>query len=196
MIFIHLHPNNKRYSTMKKVVLDFMAGAAVICGIILFAGCTESNKRGLIINEICGEDADGLEWIEVGNASSDSICIKGYKLRKMDVEGLEKKVYTFPDITLGPGDIYTVNTEDLKAHIPYKKAVIIELENNQGDVIDSFDSEEELNRESHPRGGSYARTPNLTGEWSVVSHATWNAPNSADSAIETDDADFDEELEE
>ncbi|MGN1213292.1 MAG: lamin tail domain-containing protein [Bacteroidaceae bacterium] len=166
---------------------NFCFTIVAICGMMLLAGCEVSPKGGVVLNEICGKDNDGLEWIEVGNTSNEPINLKGYKVRKMDVEGLEKKVYEFPEVVLAPGEIYTINTEDLKAHIPYKKAIIIELENAEGDVVDSFDSDEDLNLECHPIGGSYARVPNLKGEWTLVKQASWNEPNP--SAVADDDLD-------
>ena len=153
----------------------FIALAVLAIGL---SGCQETtNSNRVVLNEICGKDSDGLEWVEIGNASTDSVNVKGYKLLKMDAEGIEKKLYVFPDLVLAPGAIYTVNAEDLKAHIPHKKAVIIELVNANGDMVDSFDSTEELDTDHHPAGGSYARIPNLTGDWTVTDNATWGLPN-------------------
>ena len=146
--------------------------------VIIMASCQETSTGNMVVlNEVCGKDNDGLEWVEIGNASADSVNIKGYKLLKMDVEGIEKKLYVFPDMTLAPGAIYTVNAEDLRARIPHKKAVIIELINADGDMVDCFDSTEDLDTDHHPAGGSYARIPNITGDWTVVDNATWGLPN-------------------
>ena len=115
---------------------------AVAC--LVLGSCQQCGTKGggIVLNEICGKDSDGLEWIEIGNASNYSINLKGYKLWKMDVEGIDKKMYTFPDTILPPRAILTVNAEELRARIPYKKAVIVELYNAEGEIIDSFDSVE------------------------------------------------------
>jgi hypothetical protein len=154
----------------------FAAIALITTG---FGSCQQRHLdgEGIVINEVCGKDNDGLEWIEIGNASDKSINLKGYKLWKMDTEGIDKKLYNFPDTTLAPHTLFTINAEDLRARIPYKKAVIVELYNANEDLIDSFDSSEDLDAESHPLGGSYARIPNLTGEWAVTNHATWEEAN-------------------
>lgn len=157
-------------------------GIPVMLSALLAVGClcgcqTHQSGEGIVLNEICGKDKDGLEWIEVGNASHNPINLKGYKLWKMDAEGIDKKLYTFPDTTLGPNQILIVNEESLKAHIPHKKAVIVELYDANGELVDSFDSDEELDTDSLPAGSSYARIPNLTGEWQITEHATWNEAN-------------------
>lgn len=149
----------------------------ILAGAILMAACQNSGGALPVLNEICGQDADGLEWVEVGNPTSTPINLKGYKLSKMDANGIDKTLYKFPDTLLAPGAILTVNEEDLDYHIPHKKPVIIELLDPEGNTIDSFDSLEELEMSGHPRGSSYARIPNLTGDWTLAEHATWNAPN-------------------
>lgn len=166
--------------------------AIAIVTLLITSSCEQKETGGIVLNEICGEDSDGLEWIEIGNNSNTPINIKKYKLRKTDVEGLEKKLYVFPDTTLQPGQIYMVNTENLRAHIPYKKPIIVELEDRNGNIIDSFDSMEELELESHPAGTSYARRPNLTGHWTLSSAATWNESNDNATAAPLASDEFDE----
>lgn len=150
-----------------------------ILAAVSFCGCQQNRTDGecIVINEICGKDNDGLEWIEIGNSSGKSVNLKGYRLWKMDTEGIDKKLYSFPDTTLAPHSFFTINAEDLRARVPYKKAVIVELYNAEDKLIDCFDSYEDLDAESHPLGGSYARIPDFTGEWTVTNHATWESPN-------------------
>ena len=153
---------------------------------------------GVVLNEICGKDQDDLEWVEVANASKEAINLQGYKMVKMDGDGLDKTLYKFPDTLLAPGAIMTVNAEQLKARIPNKKPAIIELINPDGDVADAFDSQENLELEGHKKGQSYARIPNITGEWALCEAATWDAPNSTGATVSTqdsddDDLDFDED---
>lgn len=145
---------------------------------LLFAACNKpATKSTVVINEICGKDADGLEWIEVANASDAPVNLKGYKLIKMDTDGIEKTLYTFPDTIVAPGAIVTVNKEDLKAKLPSSKQLIVELLSPTKETLDYFDSDENLDVEGHPAGGSYARVPNITGGWILSKTATWNAPN-------------------
>ena len=60
---------------------------AVAC--LVLGSCQQCGTKGggIVLNEICGKDSDGLEWIEIGNASNYSINLKGYKLWKLDGEG-------------------------------------------------------------------------------------------------------------
>lgn len=174
-----MHINNKQTINNMARFCNIMVFVVTAVACLVLGSCQQCGTKGggIVLNEICGKDSDGLEWIEIGNASNYSINLKGYKLWKMDVEGIDKKMYTFPDTILPPRAILTVNAEELRARIPYKKAVIVELYNAEGEIIDSFDSVEELDTESHPVGGSYARIPDLTGDWTVTDHATWESLN-------------------
>lgn len=157
--------------------LSFLTISVLIAGVSVLSACNGRNQPQPVLNEICGLDADGLEWIEVGNPTATAINLRNYKLTKMDAEGIDKTLYKFPDTLLHPGAIITVNEEDLRAHVPNKKAAIIELLDPEGNTVDSFDSMEELDLSGHAQGASYARIPNLTGDWALCPHATWDAPN-------------------
>ncbi len=152
-------------------------GAAMLATIAIFSACSHHHQAQPVLNEICGKDADGLEWIEVGNPTHTAINLRNYKLTKMDENGIDKTLYKFPDTLLLPGAIITVNEEDLRARVPNKKVAIIELLDPEGNIVDSFDSQEELELVGHPVGASYARIPNLTGDWALCPHATWDTPN-------------------
>ena len=161
--------------------------------LMLANACEQKNVAEVVLNEICGKDQDGLEWVEVGNASKDAVNMKGYKLVKMDEDGIDKTIYKFPDTLLAPGAIMIVNAEELKARIPNKKAAVIELVDPNGNTADAFDSEQELDLDGHAKGESYARIPNITGNWTLCKETTWNASNDSEpTADETDDL-FDKE---
>lgn len=160
-----------------KHTLFLLFGAAVAATGTVFCACHHQHPAQPVLNEICGKDADGLEWIEVGNPTRTAINLRNYKLTKMDENGLDKTLYKFPDTLLQPGAIITVNAENLRARVPNKKVAIIELIDPEGNIVDAFDSQEELELTGHPEGASYARIPNLTGDWALSDHATWDAPN-------------------
>lgn len=167
---------HKKPYTMRHTLFP-LAGTMLLMGTVLLCGCHGNQQAQPVLNEICGKDADGLEWIEVGNPTQTAINLRNYKLTKMDAEGIDKTLYKFPDTLLQPGAIITVNEEDLRYHVPNKKAAIIELLDPEGNTVDSFDSQEELDLSGHAQGASYARIPNLTGDWALCPHATWDAPN-------------------
>lgn len=160
--------------------------------------CQQKQGTGntVVLNEICGKDQDDLEWVEVANASAEPINLKGYKLTKMDGDGVDKTLYKFPDTLLAPGAIMTVNAEFLKARIPNKKPAVIEILDPDGNTVDAFDSEQDLELEGHAKGQSYARIPNITGQWALCQSATWDAPNSGQPQSEAAEEFLDDEEEE
>ncbi len=163
---------------------------ALVAAVASLWSCgSKPKEKDVVLNEICGKDVDNLDWIELGNAGSKPVNLTGYKIRKVDEEGLEKKLYTFPDTTLAPGELYMVNVEDLKGRISHKKSVAIELYDSKGNLVEVFDCEEDIGVEKHPKGHSYARYPDLTGEWVVSTRATWNEPNvNAERPVQADEA--------
>ena len=163
--------------------------------LLMAAACQQKQTSAVVLNEICGKDQDDLEWVEVANASNEAVNLQGYKLVKMDGDGVDKTIYKFPDTLIAPGAIITVNTEQLKARIPNKKPAVIELIDPNGDVADAFDSEQDLELEGHAKGQSYARIPNITGGWALCKSATWDAPNDAEAAPTETEEIFDEEEE-
>ena len=163
--------------------------------LMMAAACQHRQTAAVVLNEICGKDQDDLEWVEVANASNEAVNMQGYKLVKMDGDGVDKTIYKFPDTLIAPGAIMTVNAEFLKARIPNKKPAVIELIDPNGDVADAFDSEQDLQLEGHAKGQSYARIPNITGDWALCKSATWDAPNDTEAAPTETDELFDEEEE-
>ena len=163
--------------------------------LMMVAACQQKQSSTVVLNEICGKDQDDLEWVEVANASQEAVNLDGYKLVKMDGDGVDKTIYKFPDTLLAPGAIITVNAEQLKARIPNKKPAVIELIDPNGDVADAFDSELDLELEGHAKGQSYARIHNITGNWTLCKSATWDAPNDSEAAPSETQELFDEEEE-
>ena len=163
--------------------------------LLLAAACQQKQVAAIVLNEICGKDQDDLEWVEVANASNEAVNLQGYKLVKMDGDGVDKTIYKFPDTLLAPGAIMTVNAEHLKARIPNKKPAVIELVGPDGNIADAFDSEQDLGLESHAKGQSYARIPNITGVWTLAKAATWDAPNDTEAAPSVTEEIFDDEEE-
>lgn len=163
--------------------------------LLMAAACQQKQTSAVVLNEICGKDQDDLEWVEVANASNEAVNMQGYKLVKMDGDGVDKTIYKFPDTLIAPGAIMTVNAEFLKARIPNKKPAVIELIDPDGNIADAFDSEQDLELEGHAKGQSYARIPNITGGWALCKSATWDEPNDAEAIPAETDELFDEEEE-
>ena len=163
--------------------------------LLMAAACQQKQTSAVVLNEICGKDQDDLEWVEVANASNEAVNMQGYKLVKMDGDGVDKTIYKFPDTLIAPGAIMTVNAEFLKARIPNKKPAVIELIDPDGNIADAFDSEQDLELEGHAKGQSYARIPNITGGWALCKSATWDEPSDTEAIPAETDELFDEEEE-
>ena len=163
--------------------------------LLMAAACQQKQTSAVVLNEICGKDQDDLEWVEVANASNEAVNMQGYKLVKMDGDGVDKTIYKFPDTLIAPVAIMTVNADFLKARIPNKKPAVIELIDPDGNIADAFDSEQDLELEGHAKGQSYARIPNITGGWALCKSATWDEPNDAEAIPAETDELFDEEEE-
>lgn len=77
---------------------------------------TSATSKGLLISEACAAPADdnAYEWIEMHNASDKPVSLKGYGLSKTLSDPY---AYTFPDITLDPGEyllLYASNGVSVK----------------------------------------------------------------------------------
>ena len=178
---------------MKRILL-------IIAVVALACGC--KRQGGIVFNEICGKDADGDEWIEVANGSDRDINVKGYKLVKYDKEGIDKTIYNFPDSIIKPGAVFVVNGSEIRAKIgkngiPYKRSLSMEILDAHGRIVDVFDSKQDLGLKGHPEGSSYARIPNVVGEWTLCGSPTYDAANVNERDVvphpEHEASDFDDE---
>ena len=73
--------------------------------------------------------------------------------------------------------------DELRRHISRSKEVGIELVGPDDKTIDAFYRDEEVGEKSHPANGSYARIPNGSGDWAIVTNASRNELNPDDAEI-------------
>jgi len=142
----------------------------------------EEDYTGLILNEICGgEKNSDDDWVEIYNSSEDDIDISGVQIVKIDEDGAVATIYTFPaDTKIGAGSYRVVakETDELSAKISNSKQVGIKLTTPNDEVIDAFDRGEDIGEDTgHLLGGSYARLPNVTGDWDISYTATRGMEN-------------------
>ncbi|MDR2955172.1 MAG: lamin tail domain-containing protein [Prevotella sp.] len=142
-----------------------------------------TDYAGIILNEICGQQEPDDDWVEIYNSSSSSINLKGVQIIKTDEEGKEKSIFTFPDASIAPGEykVIATLTEELTSGISNQKQVGIALAIVTGEIIDSFDRDGNIGQNAwHIPNGSYARIPNITGDWTSVMDYTRGTENKAD----------------
>ena len=178
---------------------------AALASIALLAACKDDeepntekpedgNYTGLVLNEICGGDSNSDDdWVEIYNTSSVAINLQGVTITKIDEDGISEKLYTYPEgatLAAGAYDVKSRTSNELAAKISNSKQVSIVLEMPSGTQIDIFDKDTEVGENgSHSLGGSYARIPDGTGKWTIVSKATKGAANS-DEAPEVTEGDY------
>ena len=162
--------------------------------VLTFNSCT-SDGDYVAINEVCGNDNQLGEWIELYNPTSQTVYLnKGWRLLKIDEDGVDHVLYNFKNDSILPHGFLLLSRfdEQLRSRISGKKEIGIELVNPQDKTVESFYRDDEIGEQPHKLGGSYARYPDGIGRWNVVETATPDAPNSDDISDETE-AEFDVE---
>lgn len=143
-----------------------------------FSGVEDADYTGIVLNEVCGGDADSKDdWIEIYNSSENAVSLEGVRLLKTDEEGVTVTLYTFSKEEVIAGKSYVVKgKENLAASISNSKSVVITLQAPSGADIDEFDRDVMIDGgNGHALGGSYAR--NNDGEWTIVTVATKGSDN-------------------
>ena len=142
---------------------------------------TDTPTGRIVLNEICGKQNPDDDWVELYNTGSEPIDLSGASLIKTDEDGLDETLYTFtPGYVVAGGDYAVIATlsGELQAGISNSKEVGIRLQLADGTVLDRFDRDSDVGKnQSHATGGSYARVPNGTGSWTIVTTCTRGAKN-------------------
>ncbi|MCX6327508.1 MAG: lamin tail domain-containing protein [Bacteroidia bacterium] len=136
----------------------------------------------LVLNEVCGSQIPDDDWVEFYNSSGAELDISGFKIIK---DGATT-IWTAPAGTKiaanGYAVVPTLVSEGyglLTAGVSNTKAVKLELK-TAGDVLLSFIQKTASNlggASGHTTGGSYARIPNATGDWTVTTACTRGTTN-------------------
>jgi hypothetical protein len=140
----------------------------------------------IILNEVCGLAVPDNDWIELYNLSSAEVDISGFTIQKTDELGAISTICTIPALTKIAATSYLLihktavapETIVISAGISNTKNLKLELKNALGVTLSSFEKTASVpNATGHLAGGSYARIPNGTGDWTVVTTATPGAAN-------------------
>lgn len=151
---------------MKYAKLFFTA--ALIAGAALTTGCKEdrepvdepSDVQGLFVNEVC---SGGTDWIEFHNATDTDINLSGYHVQ--DNKGTDEE-YTFPEgSSIGAKSFLVIEEGTFEFGI-----------SGDGDSITLLDEKyakiDEVTIPAMEDGSSYARIPDGSDNWQVVTEPT------------------------
>jgi len=139
----------------------------------------------LVLNEICGLNSPDDDFIELYNSSGTDMNLEGVKVVKTDETGAVSTIFTFPagsTITAGTYLVIAKNTNPstygmLSGGISNTKNVKIEIK-TAADVLYSYFEKTSANLTGgHASGGSYARVPDATGDWTIVTACTRGTAN-------------------
>jgi hypothetical protein len=138
------------------------------------------NYAALVLNEVCGLQDPDDDWIEIYNTSNAEVDMSNVKL----VKDGAASIYTAPVGTKIAANAYFVVTTKvvapvvgLTAGISNTKNVKLELTSPQNVVFSSFEKTAVNLIGGHPLNGSYARSPNATGDWVITTAFTKGAAN-------------------
>jgi hypothetical protein len=141
----------------------------------------------LVLNEVCGKQIPDDDWVEFYNNSSSEIDISGIKIVKTDEVGGVSTIYTAAAGKKIAANSYvlvpTLVASDfgygiLTGGISNTKSVKLEVKTSNDVVLSSFEKTATVpNVAGHVTGGSYARIPDITGDWAVAATYTKGTAN-------------------
>ncbi len=136
---------------------------------------------GIVINEVSPSPGIGKEgWVELYNKSEHTIRLKGLHILLSTNEFIEEKVATLKEGEIKAGGFYLVSTEAVEFSVPFLRATFTELgiADADGYSLDVFTPSIDIGSTEKPAdGGSYARLPDATGDWTLTATATPGSPN-------------------
>ena len=142
---------------------------------------TYDDMQGLIINEVCPARSIGKEgWIEIYNKSSRTIRLNGLQVYLTNNLVTEEKVATLTEGSVEAGGRYLISTDKVEFSSPMLVATFEEvaIADAEGSTLNAFSVTYDYRAGTKPEdGGSYARIPDITGDWTVTGTATPGEPN-------------------
>ncbi len=130
---------------------------------------------GLIINEVAAK-GNPLDWLELHNASDEPIDLSGYLLAD-DLEDPDKRVAFLPDTVLAPGAYLQVQLDkDGWPGFALGSDEEVGIWTADGNLVDQVDWEDGQSGED----ASFARVPDVNGEFRTVANPTPGEPNPAE----------------
>jgi len=140
----------------------------------------------VVLNEVCGLQSPDEDWVEIYNSSTATIDLTGMKIIKTDETGAVSTIYTAPTGLTIASNFYlvlrrttTIPPEGaLTAGISNTKNIKLQIMSAANVLQSQFEkTATSPNVAGHVSGGSYARIPDATGNWTVVATFTKGAKN-------------------
>lgn len=145
----------------------------------------DGDYTGIVLNEICGGAADNKDddWVEICNTTDAEVDLSGVRLVKIDEDDLSETLCALANGThiAARGYLVVAKAEgSFSAGISNSKKVSIVLTSPSGEKeIDRFDRDAAVGvDQGHDLGGSYARIPDGTGDWTIVAQSSRGEANS------------------
>jgi len=134
---------------------------------------------GLILNEICG--TSNAEWLEILNASDETMDISGVKVSYKNDQNKEMTYYVIPENTLLDAGTYLILDKaegTLSGSFPMNQKLVVSLVSPKNTVIDTFDRDTAIGVDvPHYQKGSYSRIPDGADSWKNTLTATKGTEN-------------------
>lgn len=174
---------------------NLILGLALAAGVLAFTACKDDKESdiaapadgdytGIVLNEVCGGAADDKDddWVEICNTTDKEVDLSGVQLIKIDEDNLSEMLCALANGTriAARGYLVVAKSEGtFSAGISNSKKVSIVLTSPSGATeIDRFDRDAAVGTDqSHELGGSYARIPDGTGDWAIVTESTRGEAN-------------------
>ena len=139
------------------------------------------NMQGLIINEVMPSKSIGKEgWIEIYNKSERTINLKGLQVILTSNQVIDEKVATLSEGTIEPKGRFVISTDRVEFSSPMLRNTMEEvaIADGDGSTLNSFSLKYDYSYTVKPEEGeSYARIPDITGEWTHTDTPTPGEPN-------------------
>ena len=134
------------------------------------------DMQGLIINEVMPSKSIGKEgWIEIYNKSDRTINLKGLSVLLTTNLVVEEKVATLADGVIEPKGRFVISTDKVEFSSPMLRNTLEEvaIADAKGFTLNSFALQYDYHYTVKPEEGeSYARIPDITGEWNRTNTPT------------------------
>ena len=139
------------------------------------------NMQGLFINEVMPSKSIGKEgWIEICNRSDRSINLKGLNVILTTNLVTEEEVAVLQEGTIDAKGRFVISTDRVEFSSPMLRNTLeeVSIADGDGSLLNSFSLKYDYNTTTRPDDGqSYARIPDLTGEWTITGTPTPGEPN-------------------
>lgn len=149
---------------------------------LLVLSCTEKPGRnddsmeGIVINEVSpGKTIVAESWIELYNTTSSKIHLSGMKVQLTTDKVFEEQIAELKEGVIEPNGRFLISSKSVDFSTPiiiadFEEVAILDQD---GFPVNAFSVKYDLQSTAKPQpGGSFARIPDGTGDWTITDTAT------------------------